>query len=188
MCQLIWQFPTILKMTEIPEISILTLLAVTSFELMLMKGVLIIIVLVIGFIVFNRTRTFSKGASGKKMSFRKRTKPFCVEILLHKSARFNPSNVEMSVTNTGIKAIDLYAPVIIFKRWFTKRKFRVLKVEHSEIYPILLERDKTYVLDISLEQFYETVPELQLACRMSIEMKDLNGNKFRSQTVRLKWF
>jgi hypothetical protein len=143
---------------------------------------------VIGFFIFTRTRTFSGGSAGKKMSFRNRSKPFNAEINLYKNRRINPSNIEMTVTNTGTREIDLHAPVIIFKRWFTKRKFRVMKVEHSEIYPILLEKGKTYLLAISLEQFYETVPELQLACRMSVEMKDLSGKKYESRTIRLKWF
>ena len=163
-------------------------MVLSNFDLMLMKGILIIIVVVIGFFIFSRTRTFAKGASGKKMSFNKKTQPFSAEIDLFKSSRLNPANIVMVVTNTGSREIDLHAPVMIFKRWFTKRKFRVLKVEHSEIYPILLDRDKTYVLDISLEQLYETVPELQLACRMSVEMKDLGGKRFRSKTIRLKWF
>jgi hypothetical protein len=156
--------------------------------LMLLKWSLIITILVIVFFVFNRTRTFSGGARGKKLSFGKRRVLYDAEINLFKSRRYNPSNIEMVVTNTGTKEIDLNAPVIIFKRWFTKRKFRVLRVEHSEIYPILIEPGKSSILDISLEQFYDTVPELQLACRMSIEMKDQNGKKFKGQTIRLKWF
>lgn len=160
----------------------------SPFVLMLIKWSLIITVLVIGFFVFNRTRTFAKGTSGKKMSFRNRRVPCAVEIELAKNQRFSPSNIGMTVTNTGTKEIDLNAPVIIFKRWLTKRKFRVLRVEHSEIYPILLEPGKTSLLDISLDQFYEAVPELQLACRMSVEMKERSGKKFKSQTIRLKWF
>ena len=156
--------------------------------LMLLKWSLIITILVIVFFVFNRTRTFAKGTRSKKLSFSKRRVLYDAEIDLIKSQRFNPSNIEMVVTNTGTKDIDLNAPVIIFKRWFTKRKFRVLRVEHSEIYPILIEPGKSSLLDISLDQFYDTVPELQLACRMSIEMKDQNGKKFKSQTIRLKWF
>ena len=163
-------------------------MGLSNFELILMKGVLIIIIMVIGYFIFNRSRTFAKGASGKKMSFNKRSKPFSASIDLYKSSNFNPANIKMVVTNTGTREIDLHAPVLIFKRWFTKRKFRVLKVEHSDIYPILLEKDKTYLLDISLEQFYETVPELQLACRMSVEMRDLSGKRFKSRTIRLKWF
>ena len=156
--------------------------------LMLLKWSLIITTLVIVFFVFNRSRTFAKGTRSKKLSFSKRRVLYDAEIDLIKSQRFNPSNIEMVVTNTGTKDIDLNAPVIIFKRWFTKRKFRVLRVEHSEIYPILIEPGKSSLLDISLDQFYDTVPELQLACRMSIEMKDQNGKKFKSQTIRLKWF
>lgn len=164
------------------------MIELSPFVLILLKWILIITILVIGFWGLNRTRTFSKGTSAKKMTFRKRAESYGIEINLVKSRRFNPSTIEMSVTNTGTKEIDLYAPVIIFKRWFTTRKFKVLKVEYSEIYPILLEPDKTSVLAISLDQFYQTVPELQLACRMSIEMKDLNNKKFRSRTIRLKWF
>ena len=155
--------------------------------LVIIKWGLIITVLVIGYFVINRTHTFAKGANGKKLSFSNRRVPYAAEICLIKSRRFNPSNVEMSVTNTGTKDIDLGAPVIIFKRWFTKRKFRVLKVEHSEIYPIFLEPGKTSLLDISLDQFYESIPELQLACRMNIEMKDQKGKRFKSRTIRLKW-
>ena len=160
----------------------------TPFVLALLKWILIIIILVVGVFFLNRTRNFARGTSGKNMSFRKRKESTSAEIRLHKNRRFNPAFIEMVVTNTGTTDIDLNAPVIVFKRWFTKRKFRVLKVEHSEIYPIYLERGKTSVLDISLEQFYDGVPELQLACRMSVEMKDLHGKRFKSPTIRLKWF
>jgi len=161
---------------------------VSPFLLTLVKWTLITIVLVVGIFVLNRTRTFAKGTNGKKLSFNKKRVPYDAEIVLDKSQRYNPSIIGLTVSNTGTKEIDLSAPVIIFKRWFSKRKFKVLKVEHSEIYPILLEPGKIYELDISLDQFYEAVPELQLACRMSIEMKDQNGKRFKSQTIRLKLF
>ena len=159
---------------------------VSPFVLTLIKWSLITIVLVIGLFVLNRTRTFAKGTSGKKLSFNKRKVPYAAEIILDKSQKYNPAIIGMTVTNTGTKDIDLNAPVITFKRWFSKRKFRVLKVEHAEIYPLLLEPGKAYVLDILLDQFYQAVPELQLACRMSIEMKDRNGKRFKSRTIRLK--
>jgi len=171
-----------------PEISILTMIELSPAVSTLLKWGLIITALLIIYFIFNSSRTFAKGPSGKKLSFRKNTKTSAVEIILIKSRRYNPSNIGMAVTNIGTQEIDLYAPVIVFRRWFTHRKFRILKVEHSEIYPILLEPGKTSVLDILLDQFYEAVPELQLACRMSVEMKDRNGKRFKSQTIRLKWF
>ena len=160
----------------------------SSFVLMLLKMALVITILVMGFVIYFRTRTFSKGNSGKKMKFNRKRMPYNAEINLSKNWQVNPFIIEMKVTNTGTKEIDLYAPIIIFKRWFSKRKFKVLRVEHFEIYPILVEPGKSSYLNISLEQFYNTAPELQLAFRMCVEMKDRNGKIFRSHTIRLKWF
>lgn len=160
----------------------------TPFVLTVLKWGMITTVLVIGLFLINRSRTFTGRGSAKKMSFKKRTETQAAEIHLDKSHYLNPTNISMTVTNSGTKEIDLYAPVITFKRWFSKRSFRILKVEHSEIYPILLEPGKSTLLDISLEQFYEAFPELKLACRMKIEMKDRSGKRYKSQTIRLKWF
>lgn len=160
----------------------------TPFVLNLLKWGLIAVVLVSGFILYNRSRTFARGATGKKLSFGKRSEKYAAEIRLEKSHRFNPSNVSVTVTNSGTHEIDLFAPVIIFRRWFSKRQFRILKVEHSEVYPILLEPGRTSELDISLQQFYDAFPELQLACRMNVEMKDRSGKRYKSRTIRLKWF
>lgn len=175
-------------MTKVLEFSNLVIMELSSFGSSMLKLGLVIIVLVIGYFVFNRTRTFSKGGSGGKMSFRKKPKFMAARIFLDKSRRLNPSKIGMTVVNTGTKDIDLDAPVITFKRWFSKRRFRVLRVEHSEIYPVLLEPGKSTELVISLDQFYESVPELQLACRMNVEMKDRSGKRFKSHTIRLKWF
>jgi len=164
------------------------MMELSPLVLAILKWTLIAAVLVIGYFAFNRTRTFAKGPTGKKLSFKNRREPYAAEILLDKSQRFNPAVIGMTVTNTGTLEIDLNAPVIVFKRWFSSRKFRVLKVEHSDIYPILLVPGKKYELDISLDQFYEVIPELQLACRMCIEMKDLKGKSFKSKTIRLKLY
>src|SRR5665648_314242 len=85
---------------------------VSPFVLTLMKWSLITIVLVVGLFILNRTRTFSKGRNGKKLSFNKRKVPYAAEINLDKSKKFNPSIIAMTVTNTGTKDIDLNSPVI----------------------------------------------------------------------------
>ncbi len=159
----------------------------TNSESIFFKIVLVILILVIGYILFSRTLAFAKGPQKKKLSFSKRSKPIAATIELVKSHRSNPTHIELVVTNDGTKELDLHAPVLLFKRWFTTRKFKILKVEYSEIYPILLEPGASYDLNISLDQLYESVPELQLACRMSVEMKNTVGKKFISQTIRLKW-
>ena len=153
-----------------------------------LKWSLIIIILLISIFFFNRSQRFAKGGNGRKLSFRRKSKVYHADIVLKKDHVFNPSIIEMTVYNEGKKDLDLNAPVIVFKNWFHSRKFRVLKVEHSYIYPLLLEPGRSYFLDISLDQFFEVVPELQLATRMQIEMNDQIGNKFSSKTIRLKWW
>jgi hypothetical protein len=65
--------------------------------------------------------------------------------------------------------------------------YRILTVGYSEIYPMLIEPGQESVMNISLEQFYHEVPELRRACRLSVEMKDDTGRRFKSRTIRLKW-
>ena len=95
---------------------------VSPFVLTLVKWSLITIVLMVGLFVLNRTRTFAKGTNGKKLKFNKKRVSYDDEIVLDKSQRYNPSIIGLTVSNTGTKEIDLSAPVIIFKRWFSKRK------------------------------------------------------------------
>jgi len=93
----------------------------------------------------------------------------------------------MTVRNTGKREVDLEAPVLIFKRWRSRRKYRILTVGESEIYPMFMDPGQESVVNISLEQFYQPVPELRRACRLSAEMNDDTGRRFKSRTLRLKW-
>ena len=150
---------------------------------------LIIIVILVGYLVyyFLRYRIYRKGTPGRKLSFSERIKRGKIEIVLSGNRNSNPSYVLMTVSNVGKREIDLEAPILIFKRWRSRRKYRILTVGESEIYPMLMDPGQESVVNISLEQFYQPVPELRRACRLSIEMKDDTGRRFKSRTLRLKW-
>lgn len=92
------------------------------------------------------------------------------------------------MSNVGRKPIDLMAPTLIFKRNFTHRRFKVKRIGHNDLFPMYLESGRTFILTISLTQFYDEIPELVLARRLQVEIKDPKGVKFTSETVRLKWF
>ena len=93
----------------------------------------------------------------------------------------------MTVRNTGKREVDIEAPVLVFKRWRSKRKFRILTVKESEIYPMFMKSGEESVVNISLEQFYQNIPELRRACRLCVEMRDDTDKKYISRTIRLKW-
>jgi hypothetical protein len=150
---------------------------------------LALIILLLGCLAFYllRTRIYRKGTPGRKLSFGERLLHGKIEITLSGNRSLSPSYILMTVRNIGKCEVDLEAPVMIFKRWRSRRKFRLLTVGYSEIYPMFMDPGQESAVNISLEQFYQSVPELRRACRLSIEMKDDTGRKFKSRTIRLKW-
>jgi len=90
--------------------------------------------------------------------------------------------------NHSDRTIDIEAPVIVFKRWRSSRKFRIRKVNESEIYPLLLDSGRTHELTVQLEPFYRRDPILRTATRVRVEVGEVNGNiRLESRIVRLKW-
>lgn len=174
-------------MVNILEIPLLAIQETDSYLLPAMKVILVISM--IGYLAFYllRTRVYRRGIPGRKLTFSERLIPGKIRITLSGDRSLNPSYVMMVVRNVGKREIDLDAPVLTFRRWRSKRMFRILSVRESDIYPMYMEPGEESVVNISLQQFYHEVPELRRACRLNVEMKDDTGRKFKSSTIRLKW-
>jgi hypothetical protein len=113
--------------------------------------------------------------------------PSKVKINFVGERKFRPRLFNLTFENKGKSEIDLNAPILIFKRWRTERRFRIKPSNKTDIYPILLEPDKNYTLNINLEDFYEADADLKKAGRIRVETTDVRGKKFTSHFVRLKW-
>ena len=150
---------------------------------------LLLIVFLSGCLVFYfwRSRIYKRRTPGRKLSLGERLIPAKIEITISGDRISNPSYIMMIIRNIGKREVDLEAPVLTFRRWRSKRMYRILTVGYSEIYPMLIEPGQESLVNISLEQFYHEVPELRRACRLSVEMKDDTGRRFKSRTIRLKW-
>ena len=111
-----------------------------------------------------------------------------IELSLLRNIKFRPSLISLVIRNVGDREVYLDVPVLLFKRWGTKRKFRILAVGLSELYPMHLKPGKASVVNIDLEQFYQYAPKLRKACRLSVLMDEVQGRKFKSRTIRLKWW
>lgn len=151
------------------------------------KWILILFLLGCIAVYFLRSTIYRRRTPGRKLSFGERLIPAKIEITISGDKSLNPSYIMMVTRNTGKREVDLDAPVLTFRRWRSKRMFRVLTVRYSDIYPMLLDQGQESVVNISLEQFYHEVPELRRACRLSVAMKDDTGRRFTSRTIRLKW-
>jgi hypothetical protein len=167
----------------------ITILAIKDNPYLFTVLKLILVIILLGCLVvyFLSSRIFRKGIPGRKLSFGERILRGKVEITLLGNRPIKPSHVLMTVSNIGKREVDLQAPVLVFKRWRSRRKFRILTVKESEIYPMFMDPGQESVVNISLQQFYQGVPELRRATRLSVEMKDDTGRKYKSRTIRLKW-
>ena len=128
-----------------------------------------------------------KPARGRKLSILERLQIRRATILLKGDKGYKPRMVTMSIQNPGKRPVDLQAPVLIFKRWTSRRKFRLNSISGFDDFPIWLEPGYEAKWEIDLEQFYNRIPELRRACRLSIEMKEISGKRFISRDLRLKW-
>jgi hypothetical protein len=148
--------------------------------------ILFILMLPLVFVILKK-RIRGNKVSGKKRSVKERLTPTKVKVDFVGERKFRPRNLKLSVENTGSIEVDLNAPVIIFKRWRSVRKFRIKPSGTTDVYPTWLEPGNKYVLNINLEDFYQSEPELRRACRVRIEITDINDKKFKSDFIRLRW-
>ncbi|WP_025862908.1 hypothetical protein [Prolixibacter bellariivorans] len=111
-----------------------------------------------------------------------------LSISLNGEPEFKPIVLYLKMTNHSGHTKDIKAPVIVFKRWRSSRKFRIRKVNESEIYPLLLDPNQSHELTIHLEPFYRQEPILRTATRVRMEVEEVRGSeRLRSRFVRLKW-
>lgn len=148
--------------------------------------ILFILILPLAFVLLGK-RTGDGKAKGRKRSFREKLTSPKVKVEFEAERRIRPRIFRLTVENTGDIEVDLNAPVIVFKRWRSVRKFRINPVGKKDLYPTWLEPGNRYMLNVNLEDFYQSEPELRRACRVRIVVTDVRGKKFKSDFVRIKW-
>lgn len=154
----------------------------------LLKFAFISLILFFFYKLFVKPRLFKNHIHRSDWKHAKLVDAADIKIELLRDKNRNPSLVNLIVRNNGNIEADLEAPVLVFKRWFWKRKFRIVSVDFSDIYPMLIQGGKVSVVRIDLQQFYDFAPELIKAGRLGAEMKEVEGRKYSSGTIRLKWW
>lgn len=134
--------------------------------------------------LYQRIRT--SPTKGRKLTLKERLSRRKVHIFITGDRRRNPDYVTMTIQNYGIRPVDLHAPRLVFKRWSSERKFRINSFGGIDDFPMWLEPGYEAAYKIQLNQFYDRVPALRRACRLSTEIREVSGKKFVSQTIRIK--
>jgi len=131
-------------------------------------------------------RMKSSPTKGRKLTLKERVSRRLVQIVITGDKRRRPDYLTMYLRNYGIRPVDLHAPHLVFKRWSSERKFRINSFGGVDDFPMWLEPGYEATYQISLNQFYDRIPALRRACRMSAEIREVSGKKFVSPTIRIK--
>lgn len=131
-------------------------------------------------------RVRTSPSKGRKLTLRERLSRRKVQLVITGDRRRRPDYVTMAIQNYGIRPVDMQAPCLVFKRWTSERKFRINSFGGVDDFPMWLEPGYEATYRINLNQFYDRVPPLRRACRLSAEIREVSGKKFVSQTIRIK--
>jgi hypothetical protein len=109
-----------------------------------------------------------------------------VVIELQKDRKYYPDFIKMTVRNTGKSDVDLDQPLLIFRNFWTKRKFKLKGTSRYSFYPLLLEPGRKHDLTIDLNHFYRHDKRLKKYPRITLVVSDVNGKKFAPQSIMLR--
>ena len=152
----------------------------------LWTGLTLLLALALWGLVSLVRRVRTSPTKGRRLTLKERLSRRKAQIVITGDRRRRPDYVTMSLRNYGIRPVDLQAPMLVFKRWSSERKFRINSFGGVDDFPMWLEPGYEASFQIELEQFYERVPALRRACRLSAEVREVSGKKFVSPTIRIK--
>lgn len=143
--------------------------------------VLIVVFAGIGFLYQLLQKKKSKSTTTKSRFKRKK-----LDIVLTKDRLVRPKILTITITNIGSRYIDLEAPVLEFRKLWSKRKFKLKRVNNQEIYPLYLEEGKKHIVKIELSRFFEHDKKLKRFYWACIFLQDIGGKRFKSKRVSLR--
>jgi hypothetical protein len=136
--------------------------------------ILLILVLAVLALFFS----LKKKRKGKPLFTRER-----VKVGLEKDRIYFPDYLKLSVKNTGNVDVDLERPLLIFDRFWMKRKFKLKGIDNRSLYPLYLEKGKTHTLNIDLNHFYSYDKKLKRYSKIKLVVSNVQNKKLGVKSV-----
>jgi hypothetical protein len=109
-----------------------------------------------------------------------------LKVSVEKDRLFYPKVLTMTIRNTGNQPVDISAPVLEYRKIWSKRKFKLNGVSGQQIYPLLLEPGKVHRLPIETVTFHQYDSEIRSYYWARIYVSDVEGRKWKSNDVKLR--
>ncbi|MFV0377793.1 MAG: hypothetical protein ACK5JD_10895 [Mangrovibacterium sp.] len=107
-----------------------------------------------------------------------------VELLPNRSYR--PELLTLLINNGTRRDVDIEAPVLIIRKLWSVRKFRLKGINRAQIYPLYLEKNNKHELRISLSVFFRHDPTLHSYYWARVLLKDTTGRCYSTNYVTLR--
>lgn len=145
--------------------------------------IIVLIILLLAVFGFEIQRFLRKKKSKGFFSFFRNVK---LDVVLEKDRLFRPQVLTMTIRNIGKNKADIDAPVLEFRKIWTKRKFKLNGISGNQIYPMYIGAGKTHQLSIETSTFHQYDREIKSYYWARIYVSDVEGRKWKSNSVKLR--
>ncbi|WP_163709859.1 hypothetical protein [Mangrovibacterium lignilyticum] len=144
--------------------------------------------LIIGFLIGVPVLIFIYTIGKKKVSFNLKGlfSKGRIEARLQGNKKYRPDLLTLIVRNKRSKDVDLNAPVLVIRKLWSVRKFRLKGTNRAEIYPLYLESNKKHELQLKLDVFHRHDPSLHSYYWARVVIKDTTGKTYATNYVTLR--
>ena len=109
-----------------------------------------------------------------------------LEILLEKDKPLRPHILTMTIRNTGKNEADIDAPLLEFRKIWSKRKFKLNGISGNQIYPMFIDAGKSHQLRIETSTFHQYDRSIKSFYWARVFVTDVEGRRWKSNKVKLR--
>jgi len=107
-------------------------------------------------------------------------------VYLDKDRVYNPNVLTLTIKNTGKREVELNAPVLEFRKVWSKRKFKLSGSNGSSNYPLFLQPGIKHQVFIETARFHQYDEEIKGFYFARVYLSDVEGRKWKSNDVKLR--
>ena len=109
-----------------------------------------------------------------------------LDVYLDKDRAFHPQVLTMTIKNSGKREVEIEAPVLEFRKVWSKRKFKLSGTNGNYNYPAFINPGDKHQLFIETARFHQYDNEIKSYYFARIYVNDVEGRRWRSNDVKLR--
>jgi hypothetical protein len=139
-----------------------------------------LLVLVLSYEIWRLLKSRNSG------SFSRLFRKVKLEVSLGKDRLFRPQVLTLTIRNVGKREADLEAPVLEFKKIWSRRKFKLNGTNGQQMYPMYLGCGMIHQLHLETATFHQYDRSIKSYYWARIYVSDVEGRRWRSNSIKLR--